>query len=161
MNEKKQYKIKNIKERDAIIYKLVDKSNGNFYIGSTINTIKNRLHKHINKELNHTKSSHKIIENNDYEMIILDKMRVDDLKILRLYESFYILIAKKFCKERCLNNSLAYNNRNVYEIVRKRKFICPNCNKEMKFYSYRKHKLSYCKSTNNLDNTNQIQIITK
>ena len=156
MNEIKQYQIKNIKKRDAIIYKLVDNSNGNFYIGSTINSINNRLHKHINKELNHTTSSHKIIENDDYEMIILDKMRVDDIKVLRLYESFYILIAKKFCKERCLNNSLAYNNKNVYQIVRRRKIKCPKCNNEMKFFSYYKHKYNNCK----YKNTNSIQINT-
>lgn len=154
MNEKKQ--TKNIKNRDAIIYKLIDNSNGNFYIGSTINSINNRLWKHKSKEQNHTKNTHKIIENNNYEIKILDKMRVDDLKVLRLYESFYILLAKKYCKDRCLNNSLAYNNPNVYRIVARRPFICPYCNKEMRKWSYGKHK-KYCKYIN----TNKIQNNTK
>ena len=138
MNEIKQ--TKDIKKRNAIIYKLVDNSNGNFYIGSTINSINNRLWKHKTKEQNHTKNSHKIIENNDYEMIILDKMRVDDIKVLRLYESFYILIAKKYCKERCLNNSIAYNNKNVWKIIASRPWTCPNCNKTIGFWSKTRHK---------------------
>jgi len=159
MNEKKH--TKDIRKRDAIIYKLVDKSNDNFYIGSTINPINNRLWKHKSKEHNLTKNSHKIIENNNYEMIILDTMRVDDLKVLRLYESFYILIAKKYCKDRCLNgNSLAYNNRNVNKIVAGRPYVCPNCNIKIKFSSKSRHK-HFCKYTNKLDNTNKIQINTK
>ena len=158
MNEKKQ--TKDIRNRNAIIYKLVDNSNGNFYIGSTINSLSNRLWKHKIKEHNHTRNSHKIIENDNYEMIILDNMRVDDLKVLRLYESFYILIAKHFCKERCLNgNSLAYNNKNVYKIIARRPYQCPNCNKIIKHWCKSRHKV-YCKNTNKFGNTNQIQINT-
>jgi hypothetical protein len=155
MNEKKQ--TKDIRNRNAIIYKLVDNSNGNFYIGSTINYISNRLWKHKSKKQNHTKNSHKIIDNNNYEMIILDTMRVDDIKVLRLYESFYILIAKKYCKDRCLNgNALAYNNPNVYKIVARRPYQCPNCNIIIKNWSKSRHK-QYCKNTNN---TNKIEINT-
>lgn len=144
---------KDIRDRHAIIYKLVDNSNGNFYIGSTINSINNRLWKHKSIKQNNTKNSYDIIKNNNYEMIILDIMRVDDIKVLRLYESFYILIAKRFCKERCLNYSIAYNNPNVYKIIARRPWVCPNCNKQMRNWSKSKHK-NFCK------NTNTIQIIT-
>tara|TARA_Y100001972_G_C7654081_1_gene329146 strand:+ start:1143 stop:1601 length:459 start_codon:yes stop_codon:yes gene_type:complete len=149
MNEiKKDYSIKNIKNRDAIIYKLVDNTNNNFYIGSTINSINNRLYKHKHKNLNHTKNSYKIIENNNYDIIILDKMRVDDIKVLRLYESFYILIAKKYSKEKCLNDALAYNNKNVYKIMAQRPYECPFCNKIIKQWCKSKHK-HYCKKIQN------------
>ena len=61
------------------IYKLVDNTNGNFYIGSTCSALSRRLCQHVcsakryenDKQKTRQCSSRVIIQNNDYQMILI------------------------------------------------------------------------------------------
>lgn len=71
-----------VKFEDSKIYKIVDNTNGNIYIGSTCEpTLARRLTKHkssYNFWLNNNKNtsfmtSFKILENNDYDIVLVEK----------------------------------------------------------------------------------------
>jgi predicted GIY-YIG superfamily endonuclease len=68
---------------NAKIYKLVDNTNGNMYIGSTTqSTLAKRLTGHVSNYKAYKKgkkrfiTSYKILENGEYSMVLLEK--VDD-----------------------------------------------------------------------------------
>ena len=65
----------------ARIYKLADNTNGNFYIGSTCSALSRRLCQHVcsakryenDKQKTRQCSSRVIIQNNDYQMILIQR----------------------------------------------------------------------------------------
>ena len=82
--------------QDGKIYKIVDNTNGNVYIGSTCKKLSSRLADHradYKKYLNgnsHFVSSFKILENNDFDIILIEKWPCDDKEELHKQERFYI-----------------------------------------------------------------------
>ena len=86
-----------VKFEDAKIYKIVDNTNGNIYIGSTCEpTLARRLAKHRSnynlflKGTYHFVTSFKIIENNDYDIVLMEKCNVQNRDELHARERFYI-----------------------------------------------------------------------
>jgi hypothetical protein len=69
------------------IYKIVDNTNGDVYIGSTIQTLKERMisHKH-----NKNCSSINIIKNGDYNIILVENYPCNSKKELETRERYYI-----------------------------------------------------------------------
>ena len=68
------------------IYKIIDNTNDNIYIGSTINPLKERLRKH--KSLNC--SSREIIRNNNYNIILIEDYPCNSKEELELRERYHI-----------------------------------------------------------------------
>jgi predicted GIY-YIG superfamily endonuclease len=79
------------------IYKIVDNTNGNIYIGSTCEpTLARRLSQHmcdfkryLNKKRNFT-TSFKIIENNNYNIILLETYPSNSKDELHAKDRYYI-----------------------------------------------------------------------
>ena len=69
------------------VYKIHDNTNGDDYYGSTIQTLKERLRKHKN-DLNC--SSKSIIQNGDYNMILVQTIQFENKKQLLELEKYYI-----------------------------------------------------------------------
>ena len=69
------------------IYKIVDNTNNNIYIGSTIQTLKERLRCH-EKDLD--SSSKSIIDNGDYDILLIENYPCESKKELEAREGFYI-----------------------------------------------------------------------
>lgn len=80
----------------AKVYKLIDNTNGNIYIGSTCSPLCKRLSYHktdFSKWKNgkhHYISSFKILENNDYDIILLEECPCENNEQLRMKERQWI-----------------------------------------------------------------------
>ena len=80
------------------IYKLVDNTNGNIYIGSTCqSTLAQRLTKHVceckrvlENKANQTISSYEIIKNGNYDIVLLESYPCNSKDELFARERFYI-----------------------------------------------------------------------
>mmetsp|Transcript_24261 Transcript_24261/g.24874 ORF Transcript_24261/g.24874 Transcript_24261/m.24874 type:complete len:158 (+) Transcript_24261:133-606(+) len=79
------------------IYKIVDNTNGNVYIGSTCEpTLARRLAGHVGnykKYLNgkyHYVTSFNILENNNYDMVLIEKYPCESKEELHKRERYYI-----------------------------------------------------------------------
>lgn len=78
------------------IYKIVDNTNGNIYIGSTIEKLEKRLWKHKSKykiyleTLYNELSSFKILENNNYYIELLENYPCNNKRELEQKEAEYI-----------------------------------------------------------------------
>jgi len=83
---------------DCIIYKIIDNTNDNLYIGSTTQSLKNRLKTH--KCNNNDCSSYQIIENGDYIIAEIEKCDVEN----RRYREQYWIDNS----ENCINKRRAY-----------------------------------------------------
>lgn len=94
------------------VYQIVDRTNNNFYIGSTVEPLSIRLSKHksdyrrYNKGLTHYKGSYEIIKNNDFFIEEIESINFDDEIELRLLERDYILTTY----EHNINNSVPLRN---------------------------------------------------
>ena len=82
--------------QNSKIYKIVDNTNGNIYVGSTTKTIEKRLKKHkkdYKSYLNGKYSfvtSFKILENDDYQIELIEDFPCDDKKQLFEREGYWI-----------------------------------------------------------------------
>lgn len=79
----------------GIIYKISSPSTDKIYIGSTIQTLKNRMRNH-KKKTNHTRSK-EIMILGDAVIEGLEEIEFDDIKVLREKEKEYILVNREFC----------------------------------------------------------------
>jgi len=97
-----------IKLKMTLIYKIVDNTNGNIYVGSTSQKMHRRMVTHKSK--NNGCSSEKIIKNNDYEVIIIEECSEknrnvreqywkDNLKCVNIKNMVYD--EKKYKREYC------------------------------------------------------------
>ena len=68
---------------DCIIYKIIDNTNDNLYIGSTTLSLKERLNKHKNDKKKC--SSYEIIENGDYIIAEIEKCDVENRRYREQY----------------------------------------------------------------------------
>jgi hypothetical protein len=116
------------------IYKIVCNKTGLVYIGSTCLTLCKRLYKHkqhykewLNKKYCYV-SSFKIIENNDYDIILIEEYPCDNKMLLRQRERYWIdnidcvNIVKSFVSiEEKKENNKIYNDNNKDIIKEKKK----------------------------------------
>ena len=127
MNIEKDAKLRN-KFYNAKIYKLIDNTNDNVYIGSCCSSLKTRLSKHkfsyelflfhniksyeIIKNGDYIKS-YDIIKNGDYTIELLEDCNVKTKKELLEREHFFIV------NNECLNKNLADINYDQYYNINK------------------------------------------
>lgn len=92
------------------IYKIIDNTNGNIYVGSTLKSIEERLESHIKvykeylKYNNRYRSSFDILKNNDYKIVLIENCFCKSKKELLMREQYYMdnII--------CINKRKAYNS---------------------------------------------------
>ena len=154
------------------IYKIKCLETNEIYIGCSTIKLIDRIRTHLNSK---SCISRNIINRNNYIITKLLNINCDDINILRLYESIYILIFRKYFK--CINNQLSYRTKNMIkdyqkkyyndniEIIKKqrkeytitynqkkknyilRKCCCRLCKKEMMVCNLKRH-LNYCSKKN-------------
>jgi hypothetical protein len=120
------------------IYKIVDNTNGNIYIGSTTEpTLARRLAKHrgnFSSHLNGTSgylSSFEVIKNNDYDIVLIENFPCNSKDELHKQERFYIETLP--CVNKCVpirndiadvkNKKKEYYNKNIEKILQQKKNI--------------------------------------
>lgn len=109
------------------IYKLVDRTNGNIYIGSTIKTLNQRLshHKYVYKSEYNVVTSFDIIENGNYYIELIEPYPCNNRHDLEKRERFHIennicvnkIIPTRTSKEWREDNKaeIALKNKELYE----------------------------------------------
>ncbi|RZK14124.1 MAG: hypothetical protein EOO43_16805 [Flavobacterium sp.] len=109
---------------DGKIYKIIDNTNGNIYIGSTAEpTLARRLAKHrsnYNRYLNgqcHYVTSYDILENGDYSIILIEKYSCDSKDQLKARERFHIEGNK------CVNKYIPGRTNKEYRMDNKERII--------------------------------------
>jgi hypothetical protein len=121
------------KYKNGKIYKLIDNTNGNIYIGSTIQTLKRRLQKHVadyNGVLNGWKktacASYNIIKNDNYKIELIVNYPCNNNTELCIKEQEYIDMYK------CINITKAYIDKKKYseEWRKNNKQLIKHFNKE-------------------------------
>ena len=132
------------------IYKLVDYTNGNIYIGSTCQTLSRRKSKHKadskrydtydtrNKVIRY--SSHSIIENNNYNILLIESYPCNNKDELRMREQYWIDSME------CINSQRAYNSKEYKTEYNKEYFKKRAINDKEKLKLY-KHNLHSYQST--------------
>ena len=116
----KYIKLRN-KLDNAKIYKIVDNTSDNIYIGSTCKTLKTRLLEHKNdykrfiKGLYHNVKSFEILKNNDYKIELLEDCNIKTKQELLKRERFYIE------NNECLNKYIPGRTDKEYYITNKDK----------------------------------------
>jgi hypothetical protein len=87
------------------VYRLVCKNTGLQYIGSTINTFPKRLSKHVYDAKNRKDcTSNTIIDNGNYEILLVEKYPCNDKYELKVREQYWIDILD------CVNKNAAYRS---------------------------------------------------
>lgn len=92
------------------IYKIIDNTNGNIYIGSTSTNIQHRLESHIKKYKEYLKykkryyNSFDILKNNDYKIVLIENCVCNSKKELLIKEQHYI------DNINCINKKRAYTS---------------------------------------------------
>ena len=117
--------VKYIKLRNKLdkakIYKIIDNTNDNKYIGSTCKTLKERLSKHKSayktflKGLSNNVSSFDILKNNDYHIELLENCNIKTKQELLTRERYYIE------NNECLNKVVPGRSHKQYYVVNKDK----------------------------------------
>jgi len=117
--------VKYIKLREKLdngkIYKIVDNTNDNIYIGSTCDSLKNRLSKHkasykiFLKGLINNIKSFDIMKNNNYKIELLENCDIKTKQELLQRERYYIE------NNECLNKIVPGRNKKEYYDVNKDK----------------------------------------
>ena len=142
----KYIKLRN-KLNKAKIYKIVDNTNNNIYIGSTCDSLKNRLSKHkasykrFLKGLFPIVKSFDIIKNNDYQIELLENCDIKTKQELLTIERYYI--ENNECLNKCIpgRNKKEYYNDNKDKIKDKIKdYYITNKDKKKDYYITNKNK---------------------
>jgi hypothetical protein len=120
--------------KNSKIYKIVDNTNGNIYIGSTTQpTLAKRLAQHridYKKQLNggsNNLTSFKILENNDYSIFLLEEYPCETKDQLLARERYYIE------SNECVNKVIPTRNKN--EIIEYKKEYREQNKDKMKEYN--------------------------
>ena len=93
------------------IYKIIDNTNNNIYVGSTTQTLSNRLKGHIGHYKNYLVGkarkcmSYDILKNNDYKIISIEEYPCENREQLRIREQYWIDTLK------CINSQRAYQSK--------------------------------------------------
>jgi hypothetical protein len=125
--------------KNAKIYKIIDNTNSNIYIGSTCKKLCQRLSQHREKYKAYLKNiyrfttSFEIIKNGDYNIVLLEELKeCDNIEQLRARERYYI---ETLC---CVNKRIPL--RTITERVNSQKLYRVN-NKEQSKHYYREYTL--------------------
>jgi hypothetical protein len=138
------------------IYKIVDNTNDNIYIGSTCEpTLARRLAEHKNKfklYLNgkyHFTSSFKILENNDYDIVLLEDVKCENRDQLFQRERYYQDLIPNINKLKNArtseeNKQVKYDSNKAYEKILNKTCVCggkyiDNLSKRTKHFNTTKH----------------------
>lgn len=89
-----------------IVYKLIDNTNDNYYIGSTINFEKRKITHNTHKNYERW-ASHSIIKNDDYRFEILEQDENNNHKHKIMREQYYL--DKYINDKNCLNVINSYS----------------------------------------------------
>jgi len=134
------------------IYKLIDNTNGNIYIGSTCTSLKERLQGHKDNYLEHKKkvnngsTSYNIIKNNDYKIELLENFPCKSKQELLNKEREYIennkcinIVRPIITHQEMLDNDKKWrtNNKDKLKIYRQNDY------KKHKDKILEKHKIYY------------------
>ena len=128
--------VKYIKLRNKLdngkIYKIVDNTNDNVYIGSTCKTLKYRLSKHecdykrFLKGIFNNVTSFDILKNNDYKIELLENCNIKTKDELLVRERYFI--ENNECLNKCIPGRTVkqyYNdNKDKINIKKKERFDC-------------------------------------
>lgn len=144
------------------IYKIIDNTNGNIYIGSTCQPLSKRLAAHRSAYNQYMKGkkyvkSCDILKNNDYNIILIENYSCTDKEELLARERYFIENTK------CINTNIPGRKSNEWqkenqerrnELQRKRRAI-KGCEKQCKIYAKKRWDWIYSwggtpRSTNNL-----------
>ncbi len=126
------------------IYKLIDNTNNNIYIGSTIQTLKRRLECHMLMDC----ASKEIIKNGNYKIELIEDYPCNNDEELRKQEQYYI------DNNKCINIKNAYTDTKEYK-----KEYYKEYNKKYYIDNYEKEKKRISKyQLNNKDKRNTRQI---
>lgn len=107
--------------KNGKIYKIVDNTNGNIYIGSTCQPLCKRIAKHKSNyndwikdnEKNNFVSSFKILENGDYQIILIEEYPCENKEQLRMREQYYK------DNNNCINHINAYTSKEYKQEYKK------------------------------------------
>ena len=87
---------------EGVIYKIVDKTTKKIYIGSCVDFKTRKLtHENSFKKKRNDTTSYLVLQNNDYEYEIIEKIFFNDIKELRTVEKYHILQNKNICVNKC------------------------------------------------------------
>jgi hypothetical protein len=119
------------------IYKIIDNTNGNIYIGSTTQTLNQRLNEHkcdynryLNNKIRKHCTSSEIIKNNNYKFEIIKYVVFEDRKELHQRERYYLennICVNKFIPSRTKQQYYCNNKDYIKEFKKeynKIKFQC-------------------------------------
>ena len=128
------------------IYKLVDYTNGDIYIGSTTQTLSRRRQKHISDSKNHGKicnnrvitySSHPIIMNGNHNIVLLELFPCNMKDELRMKEQEWI------DKTECINSQRAYRSPEYIENYNREWFKQRAINQKEELKKYKSELFKY------------------
>ncbi len=90
---------------DGKIYSIVCKTTGRHYVGSTCSTLQKRLKEHERYFKNkRTCTSWKVLENNNYEIVLLEESKYETRKELYKREAYFILKNRNYInRNNCVN----------------------------------------------------------
>ena len=114
----------------AKIYKIVDNTNNNIYIGSTCKSLNTRLSEHKSdykrflKGIYNNVTSFDILKNNDYQIELLEDCNIKTKQELIAKERYYIE------NNNCLNKYIPGRSKKEYNDINREKIA--NCQKEYK-----------------------------
>ena len=98
------------------VYKIIDNTNGNIYVGSTMGTLKQRMHSHktnykryMNGKSKGKCKAYEIIQNDDYEWEIIEEIDDCDNNKLTERETYYIKTIDKVINKAIPNIGLKIN----------------------------------------------------
>ena len=111
------------------IYKIIDNTNGNIYIGSTTKTLEERLRKHKSDS---NCVSRNIIKNNDFKIELIENYPCENKKQLLERERYYI--ENNECINKKIPGRTSYEYRKIYYKDNKQKFLDLNKTDHRKNY---------------------------
>jgi len=100
------------------IYRIVDNTNGNIYIGKTKQTLKERLYGHKNKT---TCSSREIIKNGDYKIELIEETQ-DESREIYWIQNTNCINANKYNYDKKEAHKIYYKNNKDYIDDYKKKY---------------------------------------
>ncbi len=116
------------------IYKVIDNTNNNIYIGSTVEPLNKRLNGHKNSSC----SSKKIIKNGDYKIELIENYKCNNKLELRKREQYWIE------KINCINERNAYIDVKKYQSKYYKNYYKINKNKYKQVHKqYNEYKKSF------------------
>jgi len=139
--------------KNAKIYKIVDNTNGNVYIGSTCKKLCQRLvqhranYKRYQIQNGRFTSSFEILKNNDYDIVLLENYPCNNKEELRQKEREYI---EKF---KCVNKNIPNRTQKEYKMDNKNKIL----EKHKNYYQENKDKLLADNKKYHKDNKEKIR----